>query len=157
MSKIDIRATRPDDFVDIARIWVQGWLAPLKGHDRAPPENLFETLRARIPRELEAGWELSVAVLDGRVVGMMALFVAEPRLDQLFVEEELRSHGIGKRLLDHAKTRMPGGFWLRTHSLNTKAQYFYAREGMRHLRDEPHPRHPEELFSVFEWRPNSHI
>jgi GNAT superfamily N-acetyltransferase len=88
---------------------------------------------------------------------MMALFPAEPRLDQLFVEETLRSHGIGKRLLEHAKARMPGGYQLRTHSLNTNAQRFYAREGMRHLRDEPHPRHPEELFSVFEWRPDSRI
>jgi hypothetical protein len=46
MNKLDIRAAHSDDFVDIARIWVQGWLAPLKGHDRAPPDNLFETFRA---------------------------------------------------------------------------------------------------------------
>jgi RimJ/RimL family protein N-acetyltransferase len=52
---------------------------------------------------------------------------------------------------------MPQRFWLRTHSLNTKAQRFYAREGMRHLRNEPHPRHPEELFSVFERRSRPHV
>ena len=152
--KILVRPAREEEFDRIAQIWAEGWLSPLDGRDVAPPDDLFETLRARIPRELAAGWELSVAVKDERIVGMMALFVADQHLNQIFVAEASRSEGVGKQLLDHAKTRMPERFWLRTHSLNTKAQRFYKREGMRHVRDEPHPRHPEELFCLFEWSPS---
>ncbi len=110
MSPITIRLAREDEFDVIAQIWVQGWLAPLDGRESSPPDNLFETLRARIPRELAAGWELSVAVQDERIVGMMALTLAEERLDQLFVAEALRSKGVGRQLLDHAKARMPRRF-----------------------------------------------
>ena len=155
MSGITIRHAREDEFDAVAQIWVQGWLSPLDGEPATPPDNLFEMLRARIPRELDAGWILHIAVHDARVVGLSAIKPAERHLDQLYVDETLRSRGVGKILLDHVKAQMPAGFWLRTHSRNLRAQRFYRRESLVHLRDEPHPRHPDDLFSLFEWQPDN--
>ena len=153
MSAIYFRPAREDEFDAVAQTWVQGWMSPLDGAPAtSPPDNLFEMLRARIPRELEASWILHVAVEQERVVGFSAIKPAENNLDQLYVDETLRSRGIGRQLLDNVKTQMPDGFWLRTHSRNLRAQCFYQREGMVHLRNEPHPRHPEELFSIFGWK-----
>ena len=46
---------------------------------------------------------------------------------------------------------MPGGFWLRTMARNHSARRFCERRGLRHKGDAPHPRHPEVMFSTYEW------
>ncbi|HEX4302639.1 MAG TPA: GNAT family N-acetyltransferase [Rhizomicrobium sp.] len=146
-----IRAAREADYDALARIWWQG----SGSFDGAPatPEFLDE-LRARLPREVAAnGWHVFAAEIDGGVAGLLAIEPRDGVLTELFVDETLRSRGIGKALLDFAKREMPAGFWLRTHSRNLRGQAFYRREGLAHLRDEPHPRHPEALFAIFAWRP----
>jgi hypothetical protein len=55
-------------------------------------------------------------------------------------------------LLDHAKTAMPDGFWLRTRIENVHAQRFYEREGLKATHDAAHPHHPEAMFRYFRWR-----
>jgi putative acetyltransferase len=151
MSGITIRPAFEADYDALARIWVQGQ-TPFDG-SAAPPE-LYDELRARLPREAAGGdWTIFAAEYDGRVAGLLAMIVSEGVLRQLFIDETLRSRGIGKALLDFAKQQMPRGFWLRTHALNVRGHRFYEREGLTHLRTEPHPQHPEAIFRIYAWRP----
>jgi GNAT superfamily N-acetyltransferase len=50
-------------------------------------------------------------------------------LDQLYCRRGSTGRGIGKALLDFAKSRAPGGLQLWTFQVNTGARNFYAREG----------------------------
>lgn len=87
-------------------------------------------LRERIDRELAAGWELFLAEDCDRVIGMLALIPSEAILDQIFVLPEAQGSGVGTKLLDMAKRRLPGGFRLRMASANGRAARFYERSGL---------------------------
>ncbi|HXC54289.1 MAG TPA: GNAT family N-acetyltransferase [Rhizomicrobium sp.] len=151
MNGITIRPARAADYDRLTQVWIEGRV-PLTGESDAVPPGLLDELRARIPREVASGgWSLFAGERDGRIVGMLAIILAERQLDQIFVAKAARSQGTGKALLDFAKTRMPDGFWLRTHTRNVPGHKFYEREGLIHRRDAPHPRHPEEMFRIYEW------
>jgi GNAT superfamily N-acetyltransferase len=63
----------------------------------------------------------------GAIVGMMTL---EPGvLDQLYVRPDRLGEGIGRRLLDVAIDRSPGGLTLYTFQVNDRARRFYERNG----------------------------
>ena len=120
----------------------------------ARPRRAFTPNCARGCREVaDNGWAVFAAEQDGRVAGLLAIIVSEGVLRQLFIDETLRSRGIGKALLDFAKAQMRGGVWLRTHSLNVRGHKFYEREGLRHLRTEPHPQFPDAIFRIYAWQP----
>jgi GNAT superfamily N-acetyltransferase len=147
---ITIRPAQESDYDVLARIWWQGQ-TPFDGTP-TPPE-LYDTLRARLPQEVaDNDWRVFAAEADGRVAGLLALSLREASLRQIFIDETMRSRGIGKALLDFTKTQMPDGFWLRTHALNARGHQFYEREGLTHLRTEPHPQHPEVMFRIYGWR-----
>ena len=149
MSDIVIRPAGDADYDALARIWFQGQ-TPFDGGETPP--GLHAELRARLPREAAIGdWTIFAAENEGQAAGLLAIIASEGVLRQLFIDETLRSRGIGKALLDFAKERMPDGFWLRTHSLNVRGHHFYEREGLTHLRTEPHPQHPEAIFRIYEW------
>lgn len=65
---------------------------------------------------------------DGQVVGW--LHIAPGELDHLYCRRGFTGRGIGKALLDYAKTQLPGGFFLYTFQVNEGAWRFYAREGL---------------------------
>jgi GNAT superfamily N-acetyltransferase len=149
---VAITPYRDEDLVAVAQIWWQGW-SPSPGEPDERPPSLLADMIERIPRELATRWSLFVATTDGTVVGMLAFTREEKYLDELFVAETRRGHGIGKALLDFTKTQLPEGFWLRTNIENDGARRFYAREGLVHVEDRPHPRFPERVTSVYEWKP----
>jgi GNAT superfamily N-acetyltransferase len=99
----------------------------------------LQELRSRIDRELDAGWELFVAIRSKRIVGMLALKTTDRVLDQIFVLSSEQLAGVGTRLLNEAKTAMPQGFTLRIASANESAGRFYEHSGMTVLRDDTHP------------------
>lgn len=99
----------------------------------------YEEMRARIDRELKAGWQLFVAEHGERVVGMLALKPDEAVLDQLFVVPEKQASGIGTMLMNVAKEVMPNGFSLRMAEGNERAAQFYRRCGLCLVRGGTHP------------------
>jgi len=143
LSRAVLRPASPSDYPALARIWLQG--LALAGET-------IESLAERLFREAaHGGWAVFVAESAGVAVGMLAIIPSQKSLEQIFVEQGLRSRGVGKVMLDFAKTQMPDGFWLRTHITNTRAHRFYVREGLAHLRDEPHPAYPTEMFRIYAW------
>ncbi len=150
---IRVRPAREDDYDALAQVWFEAYHAS-SDEIRKPSPELLVQLRERIPREVESGaWKLFAALDGERIVAILAIRPADNSLDQIFIADGYRSRGIGSKLLDFVKREIPDGFWLRTHISNAKAQRFYAREGMRHTHDAPHPRHPEAMFRHYRWMP----
>lgn len=68
----------------------------------------------------------------------------------IFVRREVRSHGVGRRLLDHVKAGHPR-LCLRVYEKNQRAAAFYRREGFRLLERGVDPETGEAEL-LLEWR-----
>ena len=73
--------------------------------------------------------ETWVARLKGDIVGFMVLVGDD--LDQLYVLPGHYRSGVGRKLLDIAKTRSPARLHLYTFQRNVRARSFYEAEGFR--------------------------
>ena len=82
MSPPTIRPARPDEYHEIARVWMNSWVST--GLEDVS-NFLLAKLRARIPLEIEKGWSLFVADDGGTLAAMLALHLPQHYLDQLFV------------------------------------------------------------------------
>ncbi len=134
------RTAQQDDLDRVAQVWHAS--ASASGVDDAPPDKpSVDALRTRIDIELADAWTLSVACIDGEIVGMLAVKKAERVLDQLFIMPGFQRQGVGKLLLNRAMEEMPAGFTLRTASGNISARTFYERMDLRLLTEGNHPRH----------------
>ena len=111
----------------------------------------FGTNRSIAAPEIARGWAVDVATVSSDVIGFLALH--DDKLEQLFIAPSAQGKGVGKALLDFAKREKPDGFWLTTSVENSGSNRFYAREGMIHTRMEPHPRFPENIVRIYEWKP----
>lgn len=142
MTAVALRPATDADRDGIARIWFDGWnstgIAPAGEHS-------YALLRTRVDVELASGWQVTIAELDGTVVGFAALRPELAKLDQIFVAPDRLGQGVGKTLMAAAARAMPGGFHLWTHGDNVRARRFY--EGLAPLRweDGTHPRHSHPI------------
>jgi ribosomal protein S18 acetylase RimI-like enzyme len=126
MTPPTIRPARPEEYDEIARVWMNSWAST--GLEDAS-NFLLAKLRARIPQEIEKGWSLFVADDDGAIAAMLALHLPEIYLDQLFVAPEYQGRNIGRRLLGFTRQLLPDEIWLRCVRENEKAWRWYEREG----------------------------
>lgn len=147
-STVELRAAHDRDFDTVAQVWHESASLPGVGPPVMPTPS---DLRARMDRELAAGWQLTVAVYAGEIVGLLAIKPDTSMLDQLFVGPSFRGAGVGMALLRHAMAHMPGGFTLHTASTNHHAKRFYERAGLNLIRDGDHPLtgHP---VSFYRWQ-----
>ena len=126
MAPTTIRPARPEEYDEIARVWMNSWAST--GLEDAS-NFLLAKLRARIPLEVEKGWSLFVADDDGAIAAMLALHLPEIYLDQLFVAPEYQGRNIGRRLLGFTRQLLPAEIRLRCVRENAKAWRWYEREG----------------------------
>jgi GNAT superfamily N-acetyltransferase len=116
----------PDDAVELAelfwRVREQSVPAiPMIAHPR-------ETVLPFVCDVLLHDFEVHVAVLQGRLVGFLAL-MAPDHLGHLYLDAGHTGRGLGSRLLDLAKQRFPDGLRLWAFQDNTDALRFYGRHG----------------------------
>jgi ribosomal protein S18 acetylase RimI-like enzyme len=121
-----IRPARPDEYDEVARVWMESWVST--GLEDAS-KYLLANLRARVRHEIEKGWTLYVADDDGRIAAMLALHLPDHYLDQLFVAPEYQGNGLGRQLLAFTRNHLPDEIWLRCVRENDKAWRWYEREG----------------------------
>jgi len=121
-----IRTARPEEYDEIARIWMNSFCST--GLE-APSNFLLAKLRARVPVEIEKGWSLFVADDDGVLAAMLALHLPRRYLDQLFVAPEYQGRSLGRTLLAFTREHLPDEIELRCIRENEKAWRWYEREG----------------------------
>ncbi|WP_457256679.1 N-acetyltransferase family protein [Pedococcus sp. P5_B7] len=127
-SEPTIRRAVTDDAVELAelfwRVREQSVPAiPMIAHPR-------ETVLPFVRDVLLAAFEVHVAVLDGRMVGFLAL-MAPDQLSHLYLDQPHTGHGLGSRFVDLAKDRFPDGLRLWAFQDNRDALRFYRRHGFR--------------------------
>jgi ribosomal protein S18 acetylase RimI-like enzyme len=131
-----IRPARPDEYDEVARIWMESWVST--GLDTAS-EALLINLRSRVYQEVESGWSLFVADDGSRLAAMLAISLPKMYLDMLFVAPEYQGRSIGRQLLAFTRTLLPDEIWLRCVRENDKAWRWYEREGFVFEREAMEP------------------
>jgi ribosomal protein S18 acetylase RimI-like enzyme len=117
---IEIRRMRPEEAGACADLYVRvlretfTWQPP----DRHQREDFLKAARDE---------EVWVAVADGTILGLAAIYRPQSFLHSLYVED--RGRGIGKALLDRVGAEVEGPLSLKVQAPNRRAQAFYAREG----------------------------
>ena len=72
--------------------------------------------------------EVYVYMMEGKIAGFIGIM--EEYIAGIFVDRQARSKGIGKELLDYAKSRKTR-LTLRVYQKNKRAVRFYEREGFQ--------------------------
>ena len=126
MAPPTIRPARREEYDEIARVWMNSWAST--GLEDAS-NFLLAKLRARVPLEIENGWSLYVADVEGAIAAMLALHLPDLYLDQLFVAPEYQGRNIGRQLLAFTRQQLSDEIWLRCVRENEKAWRWYEREG----------------------------
>jgi ribosomal protein S18 acetylase RimI-like enzyme len=151
MRDLTIRAARPDEYDEVARVWMDSWVSI--GLEAAS-EKLLAGLRTRVRREIANEWSLYVADDAGRIAAMLALRLRDGYLDQLFVDPTYHGRGVGKMLLQFTRKNLPDEIWLRCAKPNEKAWRWYEREGFVLEKEEPHPDHGL-MMRYYRWKKGS--
>ena len=131
-----IRPARPDEYDEVARVWMESWVST--GLEDAS-SFLLAKLRARVPMEVENGWSLFVADDNGRLAAMLAIHLPKRYLDQLFVTPEYQGRGVGRQLLAFTRQPLPDEIFLRCVRENEKAWRWYEREGFVYEKQQVEP------------------
>ncbi|MEW5683700.1 MAG: GNAT family N-acetyltransferase [Pseudomonadota bacterium] len=119
-SRIVVRRARPEELGVCADLYVRvlretfTWTDPSR-HRR---DDFLRAAREE---------EVYLALDQGRLVGIAAVYAPQNFLHSLYVTE--RGRGIGRALLDHITERLDGPLSLKCQAANLRAQAFYEREG----------------------------
>ena len=138
-----IRALRTSDMDRVVSIWLE---ANLQAHSFIPAEywkNNLEYVREALPLA-----EVHVYEDAQGVQGFIGL--NGDHIEGLFVAAEMRSHGIGRQLMDHAK-RERDTLTLEAYRKNVGAVRFYQREGFT-IQDEDLDEFTGEMEYTMQWR-----
>ena len=118
-----------------------------------PDEAVREWIRSRL---IPAGGT-TVAVVEGRVVGFLAVSTDADGswIDQLYLLPAWVERGVGSRLLERAQGKLVAPIRLYTFQGNQRARRFYERRGFRAIAFGDGSGNEEKCPDVlYEWRPS---
>ncbi|MEQ9004151.1 MAG: GNAT family N-acetyltransferase [Pseudomonadales bacterium] len=123
-----LRPADPADATAVADVYLASRKALLP---YAPLAHGDAEVRTWIAATLLPAGGVSVAEVDGRVVGMVAVSTAPDGawIDQLYVAPDSVNHGVGTLLLRHALEGLSRPVRLYTFRENHSARRFYERHG----------------------------
>jgi ribosomal protein S18 acetylase RimI-like enzyme len=116
-----------DEGQQIASVWLASRRASFPAIPA--PVHADDDVRRWMCDEVLPTQEVWVAEVDGRIAGMLVLPVGGRWVDQLYVDPEHQRRGVGRALLDRAKSQSPDGLDLWTFETNAGARRFYERHG----------------------------
>lgn len=120
-----IRKMQPADLEPVLNFWLAATLQAHSFIDPAYWHNNLEPVRQMLP---QAEVYVYAKAADGQPLGLIGLdgdYIAG-----LFVSPEEQAQGIGKQLLDYAKS-LRQQLTLRVYQQNERAMRFYQREGFQ--------------------------
>jgi GNAT superfamily N-acetyltransferase len=117
---LEIRRARPEELPACADLYVR---VLRETFTWVPPERHHREDFLRAAREEE----VYVAVENGTILGLAAVYRPQNFLHSLYVDR--RGRGVGKALLDHVIGLSERPLSLKVQAPNHRAQQFYAREG----------------------------
>ena len=122
----------------------------------APLVHTDEDVRDWIRRRLIPAGSTTVAAVDGRVVGLLAVSKGTDYswIQQLYLLPGWVERGIGTRLLEVALRELPPPIRLYTFQGNQRARSFYERRGFKAIAFGDGSGNEERCPDVlYEWRP----
>jgi len=122
----------------------------------APLVHSDEAVREWIRRHLIPAGQTTVAVIDGLVVGLLAVSKGTDCswIDQLYLLPTWVGRGIGTRLLELARGKLLPPIRLYTFQCNQPARYFYERRGFRAIAFGDGSGNEEQCADIlYEWQP----
>ncbi|HEX3265951.1 MAG TPA: GNAT family N-acetyltransferase [Candidatus Limnocylindrales bacterium] len=121
--------------IDDAPVVAELFLASFHATYAFPLAHTDDEVRSWIRERLIPDHEVWVATERQQVVGMLAL---KPGwLEQLYVAPDRLGEGIGRRLMEVAKSRQPDGLQLWTFQVNARARRFYESHGFLAVQETP--------------------
>jgi GNAT superfamily N-acetyltransferase len=119
-----LRRARPEDAEAVAEVWLASFAAAL------PTVRLAHTddeVRGWIAEVVVGRLETWVAEARGEIVGLMT--VHNGWIEQLYLRPDWHRRGLGRRFVELAKERSPGGLQLWCFQVNGPARRFYEANG----------------------------
>jgi putative acetyltransferase len=137
-----IRTYNESDLEPVLEIWLN---ASVKAHDFVSAEYWQSQVESMRNIYIPAS-EVYVYEMESKVVGFYALY--ESNLAAIFVSPEFQGQGIGKQLLNHAKTQR-ARLTLSVYKENQASYEFYISQGFKVTSEQPdeHTGHPEYTMS----------
>ena len=124
---ITLRRAAADDAPAIAEVFLASFHATYEFPLAHTDDEVRGWVRGTLVPTMES-WVAIDRALDGAPV--VAMMVVSPgHLEQLYVAPDRLGGGIGRRLVELAKERSPGGLSLWTFQVNERARRFYERNG----------------------------
>ncbi len=150
---LDFRRATVDDAASVADVYLRSRkelvaCAPLVHSD--------EDVRDWIRRQLIPAGHTTVAVVDGLVVGLLAVSKATDCswIEQLYLLPAWVGQGIGTRLLELAQSELPPPIRLYTFQRNQRARSFYEGHGFKAIAFGDGSGNEEKCPDIlYEWRP----
>jgi GNAT superfamily N-acetyltransferase len=122
----------------------------------APLVHSDEAVRDWIRRNLIPAGNTTVAIVDGLVVGLVAVSKGTDCswIEQLYLLPAWVERGLGTRLLELARGELPAPIRLYTFQCNKRARCFYERRGFKAIAFGDGSGNEENCPDVlYEWRP----
>ncbi|UXH46523.1 GNAT family N-acetyltransferase [Rossellomorea vietnamensis] len=121
--KADIIPFAPKYAEETVAMWRESKERAIGQKEKHSVESHIYFLTQILPEE----FEIDLALIDGKVVGMAAYNGTE--INQLYIHVDYQGFGIGQMLLDKVKAKSRGSLTLYTFEVNENAQRFYEKNG----------------------------
>jgi len=144
-----IRPYISDDFDTVTRLWRAAREQAFPDFQRAKG-HMFEEDCAYFRDVILENDDVWVAEADGCVAGFLA--IAGDFVDQLFIHPDFQRRGVGRDLLDHAKSLSPEHLFLYTFQVNINGCAFYEKNGFVAVRFGVSPAPESEPDVEYHWR-----
>lgn len=138
-----VREFTENDLDEVMTIWLK---ANVETHSYVQEDywrNHYDMVREMFPEA-----EILVFDQEGKILGFIGM--EDTYIAGIFVDETVRSRGIGKKLLDAVKERKRE-LSLQVYKKNQRAEAFYEREGFEILREQVEEETGEAEF-LMQWK-----